>query len=73
MGKFDMLDIAKWLGLRYFDIVVNIHRTCCDQSNGLKFVLCTRNCKQETIYYIQETKTIFEKFFAVILKRNRNL
>ena len=32
-----------------------------------------RNCKQETIYYIQETKTIFEKFFGLILKRNRNL
>ena len=29
----------------------------------------TRNCKQETIYYIQETKTIFEKFFTLILKR----
>ena len=33
----------------------------------------TRNSKQETIYYIQETKTIFEKFFTLILKRNRNL
>ena len=33
----------------------------------------TRNCEQETIYYIQETKTIFEKFFTLMLKRNRNL
>ena len=24
----------------------------------------TRNCEQETIYYIQEIKTIFEKFFT---------
>ena len=32
-----------------------------------------RNCKQETLYYIQETKTTFEKFFTLILKRNRNL
>ena len=33
----------------------------------------TRNCKQETISYMQETKTIFEKFFTLILRRNRNL
>ena len=33
----------------------------------------TRNCKQETIYNIQQTKTIFEKFFTLILKRNRKL
>ena len=26
----------------------------------------TRNYKQETIYYIQETKTILEKFFVII-------
>ena len=30
----------------------------------------TRNCQQETIYYIQETKTILEKFFTLILRRN---
>ena len=33
----------------------------------------TRNCKQETIYYIQQTKTLFEKFFTLILRRNRNI
>ena len=33
----------------------------------------TRNSEQEAIYYIQETKTISEKFFTLILKRNRNL
>ena len=33
----------------------------------------TKKCEQETIYYIQETKTIVEKFFTLILKRNRNL
>ena len=33
----------------------------------------TRNCKQKTMYYIQETKTIFEKFFKLILKINRYL
>ena len=33
----------------------------------------TRNCKQETIYYMQETKAIFGKFFTLILKRNINL
>ena len=32
-----------------------------------------RNCNQETMYYMQETKTIFEKFFTLILKRNRNI
>ena len=33
----------------------------------------TRNRKQETLYYIEETKTIFEKLFTLILKRNRYL
>ena len=33
------------------------------------YFVYTRICKQETIYYIQETKTIFEKFFTLILKR----
>ena len=37
------------------------------------YLLHTRNCKQETIYYMQETKTIFGKFFTLILKRNINL
>ena len=45
-----------------------------DESNGWTFALCTyKKLKQETIYYIQETKTIFKKFFTLILKRNRNL
>ena len=26
----------------------------------------TRNCKQENIYYTQETKTIFEKYFSSV-------
>ena len=33
----------------------------------------SRNCKQGTMYYIQETKTVFEKFFTLIPKRNTNL
>ena len=33
----------------------------------------TRNYKQETIYYIQDIKTIFKKLFTSILKKNRNL
>ena len=37
------------------------------------YLVHTRNCKQETIYYMQETKTIFGKFFTLILKRNINL
>ena len=37
------------------------------------YFVYTRNCKQETIYYMQETKTIFGKFFTLILKRNINL
>ena len=37
------------------------------------YLVHTRNCKQENIYYIQETKTIFGKFFTLILKRNINL
>ena len=35
------------------------------------YFINTRNCKQETICCIQETKTIFDKFFTLILKRNR--
>ena len=31
----------------------------------------TRNYKQETIYYIQDIKTIFKKFFTLILKKNK--
>ena len=37
------------------------------------YLVHTRNCKQETIYYMQETKTIFGRFFTLILKRNINL
>ena len=37
------------------------------------YFVYTRNCKQETIYYMQETKTIFGRFFTLILKRNINL
>ena len=33
----------------------------------------TRNYMQETIYYIQDIKTIFKKLFILILKKNRNL
>ena len=29
-----------------------------------------RNSKKQTICYIQETKTIFGKFFTLILKKN---
>ena len=35
-------------------------------------LIYTRNYKQETIYYIQETKNASEKFFNFILKENRN-
>ena len=41
--------------------------------DGSLYFVQSRNCEQETIYYIQETKTIFEKFFTLILKRNRNV
>ena len=37
------------------------------------YFVYTGNCKEETVYYIQETKTIFEKFFTLILRENRNL
>ena len=37
------------------------------------FFVHTRNCERGTIYYIHETKTPFEKFFTLTLKRNRNL
>ena len=37
------------------------------------YFVYTRNCKQETIYYMQETKTIFGRFFTLILKRNINI
>ena len=37
------------------------------------YFVYTRNCEQETIYYMQETKTTFEKFFTLILRENRNL
>ena len=33
----------------------------------------TRNYKQETIYYIQDIKTILKKLFTLILKKNRNV
>ena len=63
-----------WLGLGFFDVVVKIRRTCLislmDESLYFEH---TRNCKQETIYYIQQTKTLFEKFFTLILRRNRNI
>ena len=37
------------------------------------YFLHTTNYKQETIYYVQETKIISEKFFTLMLKENRNL
>ena len=37
------------------------------------YLVHTRNCKQETIYYMKKTKTIFGRFFTLILKRNINL
>ena len=68
-----MSDIDEWLVLSFFDVVVKIYRTCNGLMDESLYFVLTRNCKQETIYYIQETKAIFEKFFTLILKRNRNL
>ena len=34
-------------------------------------IVHTRNRMPETVYHIQETKTIFKTFFTLILKRNR--
>ena len=58
-----MSDINKWLGLSFFDAVVKIYRTCIGLMDESLYFVHRRNCKQETLYYIQETKAIFEKFF----------
>ena len=54
-----MSDIDKWLSLSFSDAVMKIckHAVIILMDEILYFVY-TRNCKQETTYYIQETKTI---------------
>ena len=46
-----------------FENIQNILNSLMDES---LYFAHTRNHKKEIIYYIQETKTIFQKFFALI-------
>ena len=69
-----MSDIDKWLGLSLLDVgVKNAENAVISLMDESLYFVHTRNCKHKIIYYIEETKTIFEKFFTLILRRNRNL
>ena len=48
----------------------NIQNILINLMNESLYFAHTRNYNQETMYYIQETKTIFEKLFSLVLKGN---